>query len=204
MNPCVRWNCIESLALAFLVLLEQLTPLERAVFLLRDVFDYDYCEIAAILDREEAACRQLLRRARQHIAAGRPRFKPSPGEHRQLLSRFIQAVGVGDIDGLVQLLAGDVTLWADSGGKVRGALRKPLAGAAAVARFLVAITRSASEANEIDVSDVDIREVNGEPAIVLRVDGTARLVVAVDIDDGRITTIRTIGNSDKLHWVNQP
>ena len=109
----------ESLALAFLVLLEQLTPVERAVFLLREVFDYDYAEIAAIVGKAEAACRQLFSRAKRHIAAGRPRFTPSPEAHRQIFTQFLRAVEQGELDGLMQLLADDVELWVDGGGKAQ-------------------------------------------------------------------------------------
>src|SRR3954466_16146302 len=115
--PLQQAELHESLALAFLVLLEQLTPLERAVFLLREVFDYDYAEIAAIVGKAEAACRQLLRRAKQHIADHRPRFKPTPEAHRQILTHFLQAVGSGELAGLLAMLADDVELWADGGGK---------------------------------------------------------------------------------------
>ena len=114
--------------MAFLVLLEQLTPLERAVFLLREVFVYEYAEIAAILDKDEAACRQLFSRARKHIAARRPRFAPDRAAHRQLLEQFMHAVSGGDMAGLIGMLAYDVTMWADGGGKARGAATRPLHG----------------------------------------------------------------------------
>src|SRR5205085_8777005 len=131
----------ESISMAFLVLLEQLTPLERAVFLLREVFEYEYSEIAEIVGKEEAACRQLFSRAKKHIADHRPRFKPDPQAHRRLLDRFLSAVGLGDMDGLLRLLGDDVTMWADGGGKARGAATRPLHGAYAVARFVLASTR---------------------------------------------------------------
>src|SRR5206468_6600517 len=119
--PAQQAELHDSLSLAFLTLLEQLTPLERAVFLLHEVFDYPYAEIAAIIGREEAACRQMFSRAKQHIADHRPRFKPSKEAQRQILDQFIQATVTGDLDGLMHLLAEDVTMWADGGGKARGA-----------------------------------------------------------------------------------
>jgi RNA polymerase sigma-70 factor, ECF subfamily len=120
-NPEERMELYESLSLAFLVLLEELQPIERAVFLLRDVFDYEYAEIAAFLGKSEAACRQAFSRAKKHLADHRPRFTPSPETQREMLSSFLRAVQGGDMDGLMTMLADDVTLWADGGGKVRGA-----------------------------------------------------------------------------------
>src|SRR5262249_36045357 len=131
----------ESLALAFLVLLEQLTPVERAVFLLREVFDYQYAEIAAIVGRAEAACRQLFSRAKRHIAASRPRFKASPQAHRQIFTQFLRAAEQGELSGLMQLLSDDVELWVDGGGKARGAATRPRHGRAARAPFLLADAR---------------------------------------------------------------
>ena len=118
----------ESILLAFLMLLEQLSPFERAVLLLRDVFDYDYAEIAEIIGHEESACRQLFSQAKRHVTEHRPRFKATPEEHRRILNQFMQAVGTGELYGLMQLLTDDVTLWADGGGKARGAAIHPLHG----------------------------------------------------------------------------
>lgn len=108
------------MSLALFVLLEQLTPLERAVFLLRKVFDFEYAEIGQILEKEETACRKLFSRVQKHIAIHRSRFHATPEQYRQLLNRFIQAVSTGEMDGLMRLLAEDVTMWADGGGKARG------------------------------------------------------------------------------------
>jgi RNA polymerase sigma-70 factor (ECF subfamily) len=196
--PTQQAELHETLSLAFLVLLEQLTPVERAVFLLRDVFEYDYGEIAAIIGKTEAACRQLFRRARSHIAAHRPRFKPTPDAHQQIFTQFLRAAQSGDLDGLLQLLADDVTLWADSGGKVRG-IKRPLRGREVVARFLLASPQIPSESYQPDIASV-----NGEPAMILRAGSEARVVVSISIDQGRIYAIWVMGNPDKLNWVNGP
>jgi len=186
----------DSISMAFLVLLEQLTPLERAVFLLREVFDYEYAEVAEIVGKEEAACRQLFSRAKKRIAAQRPRFRPSRDEHRQLLDQFLQAVSAGEMEGLRQLLADDVTMWADGGGKVRGAATQPLHGRNAVARFVLASTRFLVEGYHAEIA-----EVNGEPAVVLRADDRALLVLFSTGAHGKVQEIRVIGNPDKLKHV---
>lgn len=205
LNPTHQAELHESLSMAFLTLLEQLTPLERAVFLLREVFDYDYTEIAAIVDKEEATCRQLLSRARRHVAEGRPRFKPSPEVHRRILGQFFKTLESGDVQGLQQLLTEDVTMWADGGGKARGAATQPLQGREAVSRFLAASTRFRDRPVQVEWA-----EVNGEPAVILRADEQARVVLGIGIaenadeslDAGVIHEIRIIGNPDKLNWLN--
>jgi RNA polymerase sigma-70 factor, ECF subfamily len=186
----------ESLSMAFMLILEALSPVERAVFLLREVFEYDYAEIAQIVGKEEAACRQLFSRAKKHVAANRPRFKPSREAHRRLLDRFLRAVSLGELEGLTRLLREDVTMWADGGGKARGAATRPLHGREAVARFVLASTRLPAESYY-----AEIRDVNGEPALILR---TAEKVIAalfLEEDQGYIKTIRAIGNPDKLERV---
>src|SRR5215470_7766744 len=120
-NPEERVDTEESISLAFLVLLEQLQPFERAVFLLREVFEYEYAEIATMLDKSEAACRRSFSRAKHHLDAHRPRFSASPEAHRQLLTGYFQAVETGEMTTLKDLLAEEVTLWADAGGKIKQA-----------------------------------------------------------------------------------
>jgi RNA polymerase sigma-70 factor (ECF subfamily) len=195
--PAQRAELHESLSMAFLVLLEQLTPVERAVFLLREVFGYEYADIAAIIGKEEAACRQVLSRARKQITKHRPRFKASPDAHRQMLDQFIQAVGTGELDGMLQLLSEEVVMWADSGGKVGGVLR-PLRGRGTVARFLLASPRI-----PIEPLQPDIVEVNGEPALILRAGNEVRVVLFISIDQGQVDQIWVIGNPDKLKGLNR-
>jgi hypothetical protein len=144
---------------------------------LREVFDYAYAEIATILEKDEAACRQLFSRAKKHIAARRPRFKATMEQHRQLLSRFMQAVGTGQLDGLMQVLSEDVTMWTDGGGKARGAATRPLHGRRAVAQFVLASTRYLP-ANY----DVEIAVVNGRPAAIVRAGQQVLLMIAVEVD----------------------
>jgi RNA polymerase sigma-70 factor (ECF subfamily) len=183
----------ESISMAFLVLLEQLTPVERAVFLLREVFVYEYFEIAEIVGKEEATCRQLLSRAKKHIGAHRPRFKPSSQAHKKLLDRFIRASSLGDMDGLKALLRDDVELWADGGGKARGAALRPLYGREVVARFVLASTRFPEESYTVETKDV-----NGELAAVLRIGEKILVALFIEEEQGHIKTIRAIGNPDKL------
>jgi RNA polymerase sigma-70 factor (ECF subfamily) len=187
----------ESVSVAFLILLESLTALERAVFLLREAFDYDYAEIAQMVGREEAACRQLFSRAKKHIAEHRPRFKPSPDEHRQMLEQFSQAVAQGNLDGLLQMLAEDITLRADGGGKARGAATRPLHGRALVAPFVLASTRLANDGD----FQFAIETVNHEPALVVRVSQQAVAVILLKIEAGLVQEIWVVGNPDKLKHV---
>jgi RNA polymerase sigma-70 factor, ECF subfamily len=195
-SPSQQAELHESISLAFLVLLEQLTPVERAVFLLREVFDYEYAEIAEILDKDEVACRQLLSRAKKHIAEHRPRFKATPEQHRQLLNQFMRAVGTGELDGLMTLLSDDVTMWADGGGKARGAATQPLHGPTAVAQFALSSTRFLPPNYHAEIA-----EVNGQPAAILRVGHKAVAIITIEVDSDHIRAVRVIGNPDKLKWV---
>jgi RNA polymerase sigma-70 factor (ECF subfamily) len=194
--PSHRIEMLESISLAFLTLLEQLTPAERAVFLLHEVFDFAYGEIAAMIGKDVAACRQLGSRAGKHIAAHRPRFRSSPDDHRRLLERFMEAVGTGSHASLVEVLAEDVTLWADGGGQVRGAATQAVTGADAVARFVIASMRFLPEGAAPEVADV-----NGTPALILRVGGAPTFVIALDVGDEQITGVRVLANPAKLRWL---
>jgi RNA polymerase sigma-70 factor, ECF subfamily len=185
----------ESLSMAFLVLLESLTPTERAVFLLREVFDYDYGEISRLVGKSEANCRQIARRARQSVAARRPRFERSVEQEERLVERFLEACASGDMEGLVSLLSDDITLWSDGGGRVRAALN-PIYGSDRVGRFLLGILR------EVPPDFVTRQgQINGQPGIVGYAGGHPMGVLTLDILDGRIRAIRIVVNPEKLRAV---
>jgi RNA polymerase sigma-70 factor (ECF subfamily) len=181
----------ESLSMAFLALLERLTPVERAIFLLHDVFAYDFHEIAGIVGKGEANCRQIARRARRQIQAGRPRFDPDPERRERLTRQFIAACSDGDLDGLLATLAADVTLWTDGGGKATAALR-PVIGAERVAAFILGIMRKVPGTFQRRAT------VNGQPGFTVTTPEGGIAVLTLDIADGQIQTIRAIANPDKL------
>lgn len=186
----------DSLSMAFLVLLESLTPVERAVFLLREVFGYEYAEIAEIVGKSEANCRQISRRARAWVAARRPRFERSPGQGERLTREFVEACAAGDMDGLLALLAEDVTLWSDGGGKTRAA-RNPIHGAADVARFLLGILRKAPPGLAVRPA-----RINGSPGLVGHFgDGSPQSATTFGFAGGRISEIRLVVNPEKLEGV---
>jgi RNA polymerase sigma-70 factor (ECF subfamily) len=183
----------ESISMAFLLILENLSPVERAVFLLREVFDYDYAEIGAMLGKDETACRQLFSRAKKHISEQRPRFKTTPEAHQQMLMRFLQAIQVGEIDGLMSLLAEGVTTWSDGGGKVNTALR-PIYGRDKVARYFLGATKKLPASLTFE-----LKEVNGKIALVSKYkDGSVQSVLTIESDGQLIHNIRIILNPDKL------
>jgi RNA polymerase sigma-70 factor (ECF subfamily) len=186
---------LETISLGFLVLLERLNPVERAVFVLHEVFDHGHREIAEMLATSEAASRQSLRRARQHLAAGRPRFEASREHHQQLLGAFIVALSRGEIEEIASLLAEDATLYADGGGKVRGAATRPVHGSDRVARFFAGLLAKLPPAADLTV---EMREVNGWPAVIGRSGGAASFVIAIETDGARITAVRNMINPDKL------
>ncbi len=187
----------ESISLAFLLLLEQLHPVERAVFLLREVFEYDYAEIATMLGKSEVTCRQWFSRAKKHLAEHRPRFQASPATQRQMLTVFLQAVQEGSMTALMNLLAEDVTFWADGGGKVKGAALHQIAGRDAVARFILASTPIFMSTLP-EGFRVELTEVNGQPALITRAGERAFAVLTIEVEAQRIKTIRNIVNPDKL------
>lgn len=183
----------ESISLAFLVLLESLSPVERAVYLLHEVFGYSHAEVAQMVDKEEATCRQILHRAREHIHARRPRFAPSKQAHERLVAGFMAACVSGDLDGLQRLLAEDVTSWADGGGRVRGAALNPVRGGDAVARLFLGLMKKAPAGITPELADV-----NGWPALVLRLNGAVFDVISFETDGERIHAIRSVINPEKL------
>ncbi|MDQ3499000.1 MAG: RNA polymerase sigma-70 factor [Actinomycetota bacterium] len=185
----------ESLSMAFLVLLESLNPVERAVFLLREVFDYDYGEISEIVGKSEANCRQIARRARQSVAARRPRFECSLETEKRLTERFVEACMSGDMEGLLGILSEDVTLWSDGGGKVAAA-PYPIYGSEKVARFLVGVLRTVPPGFFAHPA-----RINGEPGVVGFVDCRPTGVVALDVAEDRIHGVRIVVNPDKLRAI---
>jgi RNA polymerase sigma-70 factor (ECF subfamily) len=189
----------ESISMAFLVLLESLSPLERAVFLLREVFDYEYGEIAQITGRDEAACRQLFSRAKKHITEHRSRFLASPEAHANMVGRFMEACVAGDMHGLMSLLAEDVTTWSDSGGKVAGAMRHPVQGRDKVARGIIVLLSHAPEGMTFEMI-----EANGFPALLIRITGQIVGVLTLDVEGEFIHAVRTVINPDKLAHLNLP
>jgi len=184
----------DSVSMAALLLLERLTPLERAVFVLREVFGFGFGEIASAVGRSEAACRQLAVRARRHVDAGRPRFEADRREREKLAARFFGALREGDIDGLQELLAADVQLVGDGGGKAP-TLARSIVGAEKVARVLTSVFPWLVR---IDVT-LEPRELNGQPGAIFR-DRDDRVLFAMTIDvlDGQIQAIRSVSNPDKL------
>jgi RNA polymerase sigma-70 factor, ECF subfamily len=184
----------ESVSLAALVLLERLSPVERAVFVLRESFDFEFSEIAEIVERSEDNCRQILSRARKRVAEDRPRFDADPVERRTLAARFLAAAREGDLDGLVALLAPNAVLIGDGGGRAR-AIPKPMFGAAAVAR---AIAKFYAQVEEWGVT-LDFAQVNGQPGFCVRdPEGKLVTVASLDVFEGRVTAIHSIVNPDKL------
>jgi RNA polymerase sigma-70 factor (TIGR02957 family) len=194
-DPARHAEVADSLSLAFLVLLESLSPEQRAVFLLREVFDYPYDRIAEIVGKTEDNVRQLAVRARRHVEEGRSRFEASRAQRDELARRFLAAAEEGDLEGLEGLLAHDVVLHGDGGGKVP-ALARPLHGRTRVARTLVAWMRAAVRFGGVSLRPV---EVNGQPgAMSFDPDGKLINVLALDIADGQIQAVRSIVNPEKL------
>jgi RNA polymerase sigma-70 factor (ECF subfamily) len=187
----------ESLSMAFMVMLERLSPIERAVLLLHDVFDFEYAEIARIVDKTEANCRQLLARAKKHVGAAGVRFDADRAQAERLMQRFTEAAGAGDMDGMLAALAEDITLWADGGGKVRGAALRPIHGAASVARFVIGVIHRFVPAERT----VRAAEINGQPGFIVYASGRPLSAMIFHVRDERIRTIYAIGNPEKLQSV---
>jgi RNA polymerase sigma-70 factor, ECF subfamily len=183
----------ESLSMAFLVMLERLTPVERAVFLLREVFEYEYSEIAAVLGQSEANCRQILGRAKRHVNAMRPRFKTSQRKKSDLLERFLKATTSGDMEGLVALLSNDVVLHSDGGGKGI-AVPNLIQGADNVARGIFGGLERIVPKNLVR----RVMEINGEPGVVSYLDGKPHSVLTLGAGEGRIHAIYILTNPEKL------
>jgi RNA polymerase sigma-70 factor (TIGR02957 family) len=193
-DPAWQIEMDETVSLAFLVVLERLSPVERAVFLLRDVFGYAYSDIARVVGKSEANCRQQLLRARRHIDAARPRFEARSEEHRALTELFLTAVREGDVGGLERLLADDVVFHADGGGKAP-AIQEPLHGVTRVARFLTGLVRRGEPLGVW----MEPALANGQPALrLLGADGALLGVLGLEIAGGQVVALRNQINPDKL------
>ena len=184
----------DSLSMAFLLLLERLSPVERAVFLLHDVFDYGYDEVAAIVGKSEDNCRQLTLRARRHVGERRPRFEASRRQREELGARFFGAVERGDVEGLVELLAADVVVYGDGGGK-GPSWTQPIAGRDRVVRLLAGVGRQVRELG----GTIELAKVNGQPGATFH-DPSGRIgaVMTIDVVDGVVQTVRSVANPEKL------
>lgn len=188
----------DSVSLAFLVLLEELSPSQRAALLLREVFHYDYDEVAEILERTPASCRQLVSRARDHLESRRTRFTADRDRAQELTKVFLLACQTGDLASVTAMLAADAFLVTDGGGKVSAA-RRPVLGADRVARFLIGVVaKDAAGAGYVQAT------VNGEPGVVIVIDGVVITVVAVELLGDLVTAVRIVSNPDKLASVDPP
>lgn len=198
MNPSERATTYDSISMAFLVILEKLSAPERAVFLLREVFDYDYAEISEIVEKSEDACRQLFSRAKKHIRDNRPRFDSDPEQHKAILMQFLQAIEAGEINGLVNMLAEDAVLISD-GGTRRGRATRPIYGAEKVARFVLGISRLSADIE----FKYEMKPINGKLAFVLRLasDNSPYVVVSFEIEQQKIKQIHVVGDDKKLRRV---
>jgi len=201
-NPETRLQRAESVTLAFLVLLEKLSPEERAVFLLKDIFEYDHAEISGILGTTVDNSRQLLHRAKARLAEGRPRLSGTAESRRAIAERFAHAFSSGDGAELTALLASDVGMWSDGGGKASAA-RRPLAGRDQVLTFLIGLHRTAQTAGLIRDVSLRIEEVNSEPALIVRVGPRLESIFVLSIDDAAISGIRVVRNPDKLAHIDR-
>lgn len=185
----------ESLSVAFLLLLETLAPVERAVFLLREVFDYEYVEVAEIVGKSEANCRQIVRRAQAHLRERRPRFPVSREHQEQMIQSFVRACSEGDMDGLVNLLTHDIVFTTDGGGKVQAALN-PIYGIDKVARFIFAIV---ARLNAVPDTSFAFSEINGQPGIITYSGNMPSGTLTFSYDGDRFSAIQSVVNPDKLH-----
>jgi RNA polymerase sigma-70 factor (TIGR02957 family) len=196
-SPAEKLERAESVTLAFLVLLEKLSPEERAVFLLKEIFEYDHSEVAEMLGTTADNSRQLLHRAKARLAEGRPRLTGTVQSRRAVAERFAQAFSTGDGAELTALLTTGVEMWSDGGGKASAA-RRPLIGRDQVLNFLIGLHRAAHATGVVHDVSLEIEDVNSEPALVLRVGTRLESVFVFSVDGDAISGIRVVRNPDKL------
>jgi len=201
-GPDVMLQRAESVMLAFLVLLEKLSPEERAVFLLKDIFDHDHSEIAQVLGTTTENSRQLLHRAKGRLAKRRPRLTGTASSRRAVAERFARAFASGDGPELTSLLAADVGMWSDGGGKVSAA-RRPVIGRDHVLKFLLGLHRTAEQSGATRDVSLRIEDVNAEPALVVRVGARLESIFVFSVDADAIAAIRVVRNPDKLAHINR-
>jgi len=200
-DAALHVEAADSLSLAFLVLLESLTPVERAVFLLREVFDYPYDEIATVVGRSEENCRQIALRARRQVDSRKPRFEADRRRREELARRFFEATAKGDTEGLISLLAADVVAYGDGGGKAP-AFPRPVHGRDRVVRLLQGATAGGER---LGISSINLVEINGQPgALFLDTEDRPVVAVSLDIADGLVQTVRAITNPEKLRHLSRP
>lgn len=192
----------ESITLAFLVLLEKLSPEERAVFLLKEIYEHEHAEIAEMLGITVENSRQLLHRAKAHLAGARPRLTGTPASRRAVAERFARAFAAGDASELTTLLASDVGMWSDGGGKA-GAARRPLMGRDQVLNFLIGLHRVGHATGVVQQASLEFHDVNSEPALVLRVGERLESLFVLSIADESVSAIRVVRNPDKLARIDR-
>jgi RNA polymerase sigma-70 factor (TIGR02957 family) len=192
-----RVELAESVSVAMLVVLETLAPEERAVFVLREVFGFSHAEVAAALGRSSDSVRQIAHRAREHVQARRPRFDVDAGQQRQVTQRFLAAAAGGDLDGLMTVLAPDVTLITDGGGNAQAA-RRPVIGAEKVARFILTASTRPYMGVRLEDMEFTLAEINGTPGVVIWAAGRALAAFTTLIAEGRIAVLQGVANPDKL------
>jgi RNA polymerase sigma-70 factor (ECF subfamily) len=193
-GPAARAELASDLSLALLLVLERLSPEERAAFVLHDAFDCDYRDIAATLEKSEEACRKLVSRARERVRADRPRQAASPERHRELLRRFSEASAAADVGGLVKLFSDDVVLYTDGGGRATAALN-PIFGASKSARFILGVTRKFGPTGDSQVTEIDI---SGAPGLVITVGEEVFAAITLQADGDKVSAVYVIRNPDKL------
>lgn len=201
LDPEERAERLDSISFAFLLLLETLTPSERAAFLLREVFGYEYRELAETLEASEAACRQWVHRAKARLADGRPRFRAAPERRVEIVGRFLAAARDGDLAGLERLLADDARFVSDGGGKAVAA-RRVVEGAVAIARAFAGFGRAAARPGAPEAT-FSLEELNGESALLIREEGRLTTAILFTLLGERIEAVRAVRNPEKLAWLER-